>query len=64
VVTGIDSDDILRCVELVTSQWDGRVHPAVPTEYQVLDCSIRVSRLIAGLADWLGLRPRRADGTV
>ena len=67
MVTGIDSDDILRCVELVTSQWDGRVHPAVPTEYQVLDCSIRVSRLIAGLAgvhaNWLGLRPRPAKGT-
>ncbi len=67
VVTGIDSDDILRCVELVTSQWDAGVRPSVPTDYQVLDCSIRVSRLIAGLAgvhaNWLGLRPRPAKGT-
>jgi UDP-N-acetylglucosamine 2-epimerase len=60
VLTGIDTDSIRRAVDLVTAQWDGGARPAVPVDYQVTDCSLRVSRLITGLtathAEWLGLR--------
>lgn len=62
VLTGIDASSIRRAIALVTSQWDAGIRAAVPHEYQVMDCSVRVSRLIAGLsavhADWLGLRPK------
>lgn len=60
VLTGIDADSIRRAVELVTTQWDAGNRPAVPIDYQATDCSLRVSRLIAGLtavhAECLGLR--------
>jgi hypothetical protein len=46
----------------VTTQWQQGIRASVPADYQVLDCSLRVSRLIAGLTtvhgDWLGLRPK------
>jgi UDP-N-acetyl-L-fucosamine synthase len=62
VLTGIGRDSIRHAVDLVTAQWDTGVRPSVPAAYQVLDCSLRVSRLIAGLSavhgDWLGLRPK------
>lgn len=65
VLTGIDADGILRAVQLVTSQWDAGARPTVPGEYQVLDCSLRVSRLISGLSavhsEWLGLRPKTSS---
>ena len=63
VLTGVDADGIRRAVELVCAQWDAGVRPSVPAEYAVLDCSVRVTRLITGLtgvhANWLGLRPKR-----
>lgn len=62
LLTGIDADSIGHAVDLVTSQWHAGVRASVPTDYQVLDCSLRVSRLIAGLSavhrEWLGLRPK------
>jgi len=62
VLTGIDTESIQRSVEMVVRQWDTGVRPAVPVDYQPLDCSVRVSRLICGLAavhsTWLGLRPK------
>jgi hypothetical protein len=46
----------------VTAQWDGGDRPEIPVDYRSTDCSLRVSRLIAGLsgvhANWLGLRPK------
>lgn len=63
ILTGIDTASIQRAVELAIHQWDTGLRPSVPTDYQVLDCSARVSRLICGLtavhANWLGLRPQR-----
>jgi UDP-N-acetyl-L-fucosamine synthase len=62
VLTGIDVASIHRAVAMVVGQWDEGVRPAVPVDYQVLDCSVRVSRLISGLsavhAGWLGLRSK------
>jgi UDP-N-acetylglucosamine 2-epimerase (non-hydrolysing) len=62
VLTGIDADSIQRAVELVIAQWDQGLRASVPLDYQVLDCSLRVSRLITGLStvhsEWLGLRPK------
>lgn len=62
ILTGIDADSIQRSVDLVCSQWDAGVRPAVPLDYQVADCSVRVSRLVTGLAglneNWSGLRPK------
>nr|MDT0657236.1 UDP-N-acetylglucosamine 2-epimerase (non-hydrolyzing) [Micromonospora sp. DSM 115978] len=69
VLTGVTAEAIGRCVDLVTAQWESGARPAVPVEYQVPDCSIRVSRLIHGLAGlhgrWSGIRPKlwhRAEG--
>jgi UDP-N-acetyl-L-fucosamine synthase len=62
VLTGVDADSIHRAVELVTTQWQQGIRASVPADYQVLDCSLRVSRLIAGLTtvhgEWLGVRPK------
>jgi UDP-N-acetylglucosamine 2-epimerase (non-hydrolysing) len=62
VLTGVDTANLLRSVELVVDQWDLGIRPTVPADYQVMDCSVRVTRLIRGLATvhrtWLGLRPK------
>jgi UDP-N-acetylglucosamine 2-epimerase (non-hydrolysing) len=64
VLTGVSVDGIRRAVDLVCAQWDAGVRPAVPADYAVPDCSVRVTRLITGLAgvhaNWLGLRPKRS----
>ena len=66
VPTGIDADSIVRSVELVIRQHAEGVRPGVPLDYQVPDCSVRVSRLISGLsavhANWLGLQPKAWRG--
>ena len=62
VLTGVDAASIRRCVDLVVRQWAEGVRPAVPQDYQATDCSVRVSRLIAGLTAvhprWLGIRDK------
>jgi len=62
VLTGIDVDSICGSVDAVVRDWDAGVRPAVPYDYQVLDCSLRVARLIRSLSavheQWLGLRPK------
>ncbi|WP_234971404.1 non-hydrolyzing UDP-N-acetylglucosamine 2-epimerase [Jatrophihabitans endophyticus] len=68
VLTGVDEAAIRRAVQLVSAQWESGVRPAVPAAYAVPDVSLRVSRLIAGLAGvhggWLGLRaPATTDPT-
>jgi UDP-N-acetylglucosamine 2-epimerase len=64
VLTGVDETGIRRAVDLVVEQWSAGERPALPNEYAVTDCSVRVHRLIAGLsgvhADWLGLRQKRS----
>jgi UDP-N-acetylglucosamine 2-epimerase (non-hydrolysing) len=63
VLTGVSTDGIRRAVDLVCAQWDAGVRATVPADYAVPDCSVRVIRLITGLAgvhaNWLGLRPKR-----
>ncbi len=69
VLTGVDGAGIARCVNLVLRQWDEGVRPAVPADYRIPDCSVRVSRLVQGLsathATWMGLRPKswRGEGS-
>ncbi len=67
VLTGIDVTSIHRAVAMVIGQWDEGVRPEVPADYQVTDCSVRVSRLISGLSavhsNWLGLRPKPWQGS-
>lgn len=62
MLTGIDAASIRQSVELAIRQWDAGWRPDVPADYQVADCSVRVSRLIHGLstvhATWLGLRAK------
>ncbi|MEQ7127285.1 UDP-N-acetylglucosamine 2-epimerase (non-hydrolyzing) [Actinopolymorpha sp. B11F2] len=62
VLTGIEPGNIGQSVDLVVRQWDAGERQRIPRSYQVLDCSVRVSRLIRGLstvhATWLGLRPK------
>ena len=59
MITGAEPDSVERAVDLMIKQWENGVRPSVPVDYQVLDCSTRVTRLIAGLsgvhADWLGI---------
>jgi UDP-N-acetylglucosamine 2-epimerase (non-hydrolysing) len=63
VLTGVDADGIRRAVDLVVQDWQAGVRPTIPPEYAIDDCSLRVVRLITGLAgvhaDWVGLRQRR-----
>jgi UDP-N-acetyl-L-fucosamine synthase len=67
VLTGIDADNIRQSVDLVVRQWASGTRPSVPADYQVLDCSLRVSRLVQGLSTthgtWLGLRPKPWRGS-
>ena len=67
ILTGIDAASIHRAVDLLVRQWDEGVRSEVPADYQVTDCSVRVSRLICGLstvhANWLGLRPKSWRGS-
>ncbi|PZS30467.1 MAG: UDP-N-acetylglucosamine 2-epimerase (non-hydrolyzing) [Pseudonocardiales bacterium] len=60
VLAGTNIESIRRATALVLDQWDSGVRTSTPEEYQVLDCSVRVSRLIIGLSgvhrDWTGLR--------
>lgn len=62
VLTGINAARIRGAVQLVTLQWEAGERPARPAGYEVLDFSLRVSRLLAGMVSvhrgWLGLRPR------
>lgn len=66
VLTGVDEAAIRRAVDLVVAQWEAGERTAAPAEYQVADCSLRVTRLIAGLtgvhADWLGMRSKSRVG--
>jgi UDP-N-acetylglucosamine 2-epimerase (non-hydrolysing) len=59
VLSGVSADGIRRAVDLVCAQWDAGVRPSVPEGYLVTDCSVRVTRLVTGLAGvhtrWLGL---------
>ncbi|HVX18459.1 MAG TPA: UDP-N-acetylglucosamine 2-epimerase (non-hydrolyzing) [Acidimicrobiales bacterium] len=63
VITGIDAEAIARAVDLVVAQWAEGIRPSVPADYQITDTSIRVSRLVCGLAgvhgNWLGLRSKQ-----
>lgn len=62
ILTGLDPDRVERAVQLVVQEWDAGHRPSVPDEYQVLDCSARVVRLITGLSGvhsrWAGLDPK------
>lgn len=63
LLAGTDASSIRAAVALALRQWDRGDRPQVPADYQVSDCSLRVSRLICTLAplhsNWLGLRPKR-----
>jgi UDP-N-acetyl-L-fucosamine synthase len=62
VLTGVDKLGIQRAVDLATQQWSAGHRPDAPPEYRVTDWSLRVSRLLVGLAGvhrrWLGLGER------
>lgn len=62
VLSGVDPAAIERAVRLVVDDWDAGERPSVPAEYQVLDCSNRVVRLITGLTGvhrrWANLDPK------
>lgn len=66
VMTGVTPSNVERGVGLVTQQWDDGVRPSLPADYRVLDCSVRVVRLIVGLSglhtDWLGLLKKTPHG--
>jgi UDP-N-acetylglucosamine 2-epimerase len=61
IITGIDSETIIRSVGVVLSQWDSGMRPEAPAEYQVLNCSQRVVNLVTGTARlngiWSNLTP-------
>lgn len=65
VITGISADGIRDGVELVSSQWDAGLRPSIPAGYRDTQCSLRVARLIIGLARlqpaWTGLRIRSRE---
>jgi UDP-N-acetyl-L-fucosamine synthase len=50
VLAGTHPGDVLSAVALVLSQWDSGWRPSLPRDYEVLDTSDRVLRLITGLA--------------
>ena len=58
VMTGLDAEDVVAAIEIVTAD-DGQVS-AVPSEYEIDNCSVRVLRFIASThgrhAAWAGLR--------
>lgn len=62
VMTGISTNGIRDGVDLVTSQWAAGLRPSIPADYRDTQCSLRVTRLIVGLARlqpaWTGLRIR------
>lgn len=62
VMTGISTNGIRDGVDLVTSQWAAGLRPSIPADYRDTQCSLRVTRLIVGLARlqpaWTGLRVR------
>ncbi len=65
VITGITADGIRDGVEIVTSQWAAGLRPGIPVDYRDTQCSLRVTRLIVGLARlqpaWTGLRVRSRE---
>lgn len=64
VLTGTDPDRILDCVRLVIEEFEAGDFPPCPVDYQVTNCSQRVTRLILGTAKlihgWLGINPPEA----
>jgi UDP-N-acetyl-L-fucosamine synthase len=59
-LSGINPQAVLDGVSLVTKQWDDGWRPTLPADYQVMDTSDRVLRLIMELAPlragWDGIR--------
>ena len=60
VLTGTNrADRILDCVQLVVDEFEAGMFPPCPVDYQVTNCSQRVTRLILGTAAlahrWLGI---------
>jgi UDP-N-acetyl-L-fucosamine synthase len=60
VLAGVETDGIERTVKLTIQQWTDGFRPSIPVEYGWLDCSVRVVRLICGLA---GIHKRWANLT-
>lgn len=65
MIAGISTSGIRDSVELVTRQWDAGLRPSIPADYRDKQCSLRVTRLIVGLARlhpaWTGLRARSRE---
>ncbi len=59
VLTGLDADNLLQAIEIVTSEADQYPKREIPEEYQVENTSLRVVKLITGTAkltrEWRGL---------
>ncbi len=59
VLTGTEPDRILDCVDHVIDDFDEGQFPPTPVDYQVTNCSQRVTRLILGTAKlthrWMGI---------
>ena len=59
VLTGTDPDRILDCVDHVIDDFEHGTFPPIPADYQVTNCSQRVTRLILGTAKlthrWMGI---------
>lgn len=60
IVAGTRTESVLRATALAQAQWEAGIRTGSPEEYRMIDCSVRVSRLIVGLSavhrDWAGLR--------